>query len=98
MNKADATTVVAAGSNQVVLYLRTARREQPIGDSGESRAIAVQRHVCQQTAARLELRIAQEYIDDGVSGLDRQRPGLRRLLQVLAGSSTATDAKCALSN
>lgn len=61
-----------------VLYLRVSTDEQ--GRSGYS--IPDQRRVLEEHAGREGWRVVEEIVDDGYSGADPHRPGLRRVMEL----------------
>lgn len=56
---------------KVVIYCRTARRDKP--------AISRQIMTLKEYAAKQAMKVAGVYVDDGVSGLTLERPGLNQL-------------------
>ncbi len=60
---------------RAVIYLRSAQ--------ANDEAIRVQRDLCQRTAEALGVTVAGEYMDNGGSGLDLNRPGLHAMLDRL---------------
>lgn len=59
------------------LYLRLSRDDELQGESG---SIQTQRLMLQQYAAEHGLTVANEYIDDGWSGTNFDRPGFQRMI------------------
>ena len=59
------------------LYLRLSRDDELQGESG---SIQTQRLMLQQYAAEHGLTVADEYIDDGWSGTNFDRPGFQRMI------------------
>lgn len=71
------------GSPQVVLYIRVSSDEQ--AKSGYS--VPDQRRALREHAAREGYEVVEEVVDDGYSGGDPHRPGLRRVLEMAASGS-----------
>ncbi|MCC8076278.1 MAG: recombinase family protein [Clostridiales bacterium] len=66
---------------RTALYLRLSRED---GDRGESDSIANQRKLLQDyLKGKSEFRLTGEYVDDGWSGSNFDRPGWKRLYQAL---------------
>ena len=64
--------------NRTGLYLRLSRDDEK---AGESMSIENQRVILQKYAAENGGTIVDEYVDDGWSGTDFERPGVKRLLE-----------------
>lgn len=67
-------------NERTALYLRLSRED---GSAGESGSIASQRMALQGYAAAHGFCIAGEYVDDGVSGTQWERPAFQALLQAI---------------
>ncbi len=65
-----------------VTYHRIARYTDP-ASATEQREIAEQREAAERIAARLGVPIVEEFIDVGISGTTTDRPGLRRMLELV---------------
>ena len=63
--------------NRTGLYLRLSRDDEK---AGESMSIENQRSILRKFVSENDGTIADEYIDDGWSGTDFDRPGVKRLL------------------
>ena len=63
---------------ETVLYLRLSRDDE---GRGESESIQSQRQILRSYAREKGWILGREYVDDGYSGTNFQRPGFRRLLQ-----------------
>ena len=63
--------------NRTGLYLRLSRDDEK---AGESMSIENQRTILRKFVSENDGTIADEYIDDGWSGTDFDRPGVKRLL------------------
>lgn len=59
------------------LYLRLSRDDEQQGESG---SISTQRQMLTQYCHEQGLRICDEYVDDGYSGTNFDRPGFQRML------------------
>jgi DNA invertase Pin-like site-specific DNA recombinase len=66
-------------SKRAVLYLRTGSRTP----TNEVDRLAWQREVTSATARRLDAEVVAEYVDQGCSGMNPNRPDLQRLLAEL---------------
>ena len=64
--------------NRTGLYLRLSRDDEK---AGESLSIENQRIILRKFTAENGGTIVDEYIDDGWSGTDFERPGVKRLLE-----------------
>ena len=64
--------------NRTGLYLRLSRDDEK---AGESLSIENQRMILRKFTAENGGTIVDEYIDDGWSGTDFERPGVKRLLE-----------------
>lgn len=62
----------------VALYMRLSRDDESYGDSV---SIQTQREILQQYAREHALRVVDEYIDDGWSGTNFERPAFQRMLK-----------------
>lgn len=60
------------------LYMRLSRDD---GDSGESESIVNQRKILYSFASEMGFEIVGEYVDDGWSGTNFNRPGFRQMLE-----------------
>ena len=76
----------------VGIYLRISRED---GDPGESESITSQREMAKAYIARhADLRFAGEYVDDGYTGTNFERPGFRRMMEdIRAGKITCVVVK-----
>lgn len=74
----------ADASTHAVSFLRARYLDSdgPDHDS-EDRHIALQRRMCEQTAARLGVTIIREYVEHGGTGAIAHRPAARRMLDEL---------------
>ena len=69
------------------LYMRLSRDDELQGESG---SIQTQRMMLRQYAAEHGLNVIDEYIDDGWSGTNFDRPDFQRMMMTLrTGKSTA---------
>ena len=69
------------------LYLRLSRDDD---NAGESNSIATQRMMLRRYAEQNSLFVVDEYIDDGFSGTNFDRPSFQRMISdIEAGKSTA---------
>ena len=59
------------------LYLRLSRDD---GESGESNSIATQRLMLRKYAEQNHFNTVDEYIDDGFSGTNFERPSFKRMI------------------
>lgn len=59
------------------LYLRLSRDDE---NAGESNSIATQRMILRRYADQNNLRVVDEYIDDGYSGTSFERPSFKRMI------------------
>ena len=59
------------------LYLRLSRDDEEYGDSV---SIETQRTILQQYAKENRLRVVDEYVDDGWSGTNFDRPDFKRMM------------------
>lgn len=59
------------------IYLRLSRDDEL---QGESSSISTQRQMLTQYCREQRLRIYDEYVDDGYSGTNFERPGFQRML------------------
>ena len=65
--------------NKAAIYLRISRED---GDMGESGSISNQRQLLMSfLSEREDLEFSGEYVDDGVSGYQFNRPGFNRMMQ-----------------
>ena len=64
--------------NKIGLYMRLSRDDDK---AGESMSIDNQRIILQRYAAECGGEIVDEYIDDGWSGTNFDRPNIKRMLQ-----------------
>ena len=62
------------------MYLRLSRED---GDSMESNSISNQRQIIQTYAKVNGLKIAYEYVDDGYSGSNFERPDFKKMIEDL---------------
>ena len=65
--------------NRTAIYLRLSKEDD--GENRESESITSQRILLRQYAAVNHLQIVSEFTDDGVSGLQRERPALKEMLR-----------------
>ena len=72
-------TNVRSDSPKAVTYLRVESGVR--ADSQHD--LAMQREACRRHAERLGVEIAEEFIDIGASGNDKDRDGLRRMLALV---------------
>ena len=68
----------AATVYHTALYLRLSRDDKSPGESG---SIQTQRMMLQQYAVEHGLTVMDEYVDDGWSGTNFERPGFQRLIE-----------------
>ena len=69
------------------LYLRLSRDDD---NAGESNSIATQRMMLRRYAEQNSLFVVDEYIDDGFSGTNFDRPSFQRMISdIEAGKSIA---------
>ena len=69
------------------MYLRLSRED---GDSMESNSISNQRQIIQTYAKVNGLKIAYEYVDDGYSGSNFERPDFKKMIQDLEEGKFST--------
>ncbi|MGI6030271.1 MAG: recombinase family protein [Eubacteriales bacterium] len=72
---------------RAVLYLRLSRED---GQEGPSQSIENQRMVLRQWAAQRGWTVTEEFVDDGWSGLNFQRPGFQQLLEAVEAGRVKT--------
>ena len=65
-------------NTQAGLYLRLSREDE--NENSESNSITNQRMITSDFARQHELEIIDEYVDDGFSGANFERPGWKRLI------------------
>ncbi|MDO4972746.1 MAG: recombinase family protein [Eubacteriales bacterium] len=65
---------------RAALYMRLSKDDEGVG---ESASIATQREILRRFAAREEIPIAEEFVDDGYSGTSFERPAFRRMLAAI---------------
>lgn len=63
---------------QTALYMRLSRDDE---NEGESNSISTQRLLLRRYAEQNNLPVVDEYIDDGYSGTNFDRPGFQRMIQ-----------------
>lgn len=63
--------------NRTALYLRLSKDDE---GAGESSSITNQRQILQDYAAAHQLTVVGEYVDDGYSGTNYDRPAFRRMM------------------
>lgn len=68
------------------MYLRLSRED---GDSMESNSISNQRQIIQTYAKVNDITIAYEYVDDGYSGSNFERPEFKKMIQDLEEGITS---------
>lgn len=66
------------GYNKVGMYIRLSRED---GDNRESESIGNQRSIITEYIERNNLILIDEYVDDGYSGTNFNRPGFKRMLE-----------------
>lgn len=71
-----------AASREIAIYLRLSSAD---GTEAESNSIGNQRSYLHQWAAREGWQIVAEFLDDGHTGTDFERPGFRALMAALQG-------------
>ena len=62
------------------MYLRLSRDD---GDEGESNSISNQRELIKDYASKLNIEIISEYVDDGFSGSNFDRPEFKKMMKAL---------------
>ena len=62
---------------KVAIYIRLSRED---GDKGESESIGNQRDIIRRYIKENNLQFIDEYVDDGFTGTNFNRPGFQRLL------------------
>ena len=73
------------------LYLRLSRDDELKGESG---SIGTQRDILTQYCKEQNLRIVGEYVDDGWSGTNFDRPSFQRMIDDIEdGKTTASSRK-----
>ena len=70
----------ATASREIAIYLRLSSTD---GTEAESNSIGNQRSYLHQWAAREGWQIVAEFLDDGHTGTDFERPGFRALMAAL---------------
>ena len=60
------------------MYIRLSRED---GDKQESESIGNQRKILQRYVKENNLCLVKEYVDDGYSGTDFERPGFQNMLE-----------------
>ncbi len=73
--------------SKACMYLRLSRED---GDSMESNSISNQRQIIQTYAKVNKLNVAYEYIDDGYSGSNFERPDFKKMIQDLEEGKFST--------
>lgn len=73
--------------NCACMYLRLSRED---GDSTESNSIGSQRQIIMSFAKNNEIEITHEFIDDGYSGSNFNRPDFKRMIKELENKSFNT--------
>lgn len=77
--------------NNTALYMRLSRDDESYGDSV---SIEMQRMILRQFAEENGFRIVDEYIDDGYSGTNFNRPAFQRMIEdIEAGKVNAVCTK-----
>ena len=71
------------GKRRAGLYFRLSREDD--GDREESNSIASQRLMTMDYARLHDLKVVDEYVDDGYTGTNFERPGWKRLLSDIRG-------------
>ena len=84
----------AAASREIAIYLRLSSAD---GTEAESNSIGNQRSYLHQWAAREGWQIVAEFLDDGHTGTDFERPGFRALMAALQEKRITTFATTDLS-
>ena len=64
--------------NKACMYLRLSKDD---GMSSESNSIINQRELIQSYAKNNEIELVKEYVDDGYSGTNYDRPALKDLME-----------------
>ena len=83
-----------AASREIAIYLRLSSAD---GTEAESNSIGNQRSYLHQWAAREGWQIVAEFLDDGHTGTDFERPGFRALMAALQEKRITTFATTDLS-
>ena len=84
----------ATASREIAIYLRLSSAD---GTEAESNSIGNQRSYLHQWAAREGWQIVAEFLDDGHTGTDFERPGFRALMAALQEKRITTFATTDLS-
>ena len=69
------------------LYMRLSRDDENFGDSV---SIETQRTILQKFAAENGLRVYGEYVDDGWSGTNFDRPGFQEMMELIEQGRVST--------
>jgi len=64
-------------NNKVGIYIRLSRED---GDNRESESITNQRKIITEYIENNDLILIDEYVDDGYSGTNFNRPGFKRMI------------------
>ncbi len=75
------------------LYMRLSRDDENYGDSI---SIETQRTILCQFASDNDLRVVDEYVDDGWSGTSFEHPDFQRMMDDVEAGVDLVDAICAL--
>ena len=73
--------------NNTALYMRLSRDDESYGDSV---SIETQRMILRQFAEENGFRIVDEYIDDGYSGTNFNRPAFQRMIEDIEAGKVNT--------
>ena len=76
--KTDKATEKNAAMPKVAAYMRLSRED---GDEGESESITNQRAIIREFVRSREYEIKKEYVDDGFTGSNFERPGFKEMIQ-----------------
>lgn len=68
------------GAQGAALYMRLSKEDE---EAGESASILTQRQILCDYAARHGIDVYQEYVDDGYSGTNFERPAFQRMLRAI---------------
>ena len=73
------------------MYLRLSRED---GDSTESNSISNQRQIIKSYARDNDFKVVAEYVDDGFSGSNFDRPKFKKILSIMCETSVSTTNLC----
>ena len=66
---------------KVGIYIRLSKEDEEKPEYKESESVSNQRNLLMQYLEQNNLKLEEEYVDDGVSGTSFDRPAFNRLIQ-----------------